>query len=90
MINAILAAIPDVTPEAPPGLEGPAGQFLNWMSWGAIVAGMIGFAVIGIMMMVGRRNRSAMAIDAVGGIPWVFGGLVIVGLSGQLVGAVLA
>lgn len=89
MIRAFLAQVPDVTPQAPPGLEGPAAQFLGWLMWGAIIAGVGGLIWIGIGMVVGRRNRSAYAADSAQGIPWVFAGLSIVVLAGGLVGQIM-
>jgi hypothetical protein len=40
-------------------------------------------------MIVGRRNRSNMAVDGASGIPWVFAGLSLMTLSAGLVGAML-
>lgn len=34
--------VPDVSPEAPPGVEGFT-TLLNWISWGVIMLGLAGF-----------------------------------------------
>lgn len=89
-IWAVLAAtVPNPPPSAPPGLDGPATTFIGWLKWGGIVAGMVGLMVCGIMMMIGRRNRSATAVDGATGIPWVVAGLTIITLASGLVGAIL-
>ncbi|MEK8106571.1 hypothetical protein NKG94_17435 [Micromonospora sp. M12] len=44
------------------------------MKWILIVAGVGGLLVCGIMMAVGRRNRSAFAADGAAGIPWCWPG----------------
>jgi hypothetical protein len=41
------------------------------------------------MMILGRRNRSATAVDGATGIPWILGGLTVISLSAGLVGALL-
>jgi hypothetical protein len=42
-----------------------------------------------MMMILGRRNRSNMAVDGATGIPWVLGGLSLMALSAGVVSAVL-
>lgn len=79
----------DVEAEAPPGLEAAASTFLGWLKWGSLIAGIIGLMIIGMMMMVGRRNRSATAVDGAAGIPWVLGGLTLVSFSTAIVTTVL-
>ena len=84
-----LAAVPDPAPVAPPGMDAPAKLLLGWMKWIGLVAGMVGFGMCALMMIVGRRNRSSMAVDGATGIPWVLAGLSLMTLSAGLVGAVL-
>lgn len=84
----VLAA-PEPAPQAPPGLEAKTNLFLGWLKWGGIIAGMVGIMIVGLMMTVGRRNRSSMAADAAGGVPWILGGLSLVSLAGGIVGVVL-
>jgi hypothetical protein len=85
----VFAAVPNPGPVAPPGMEGPADQLLGWLKWTGIVAGLVGFGMCAIMMILGRRNRSNMAVDGATGIPWVLAGLSLMALSSGLVGAVL-
>ena len=84
-----LAQLPNPAPQAPPGLEGPVTTFLGWLKWGGLLAGMVGLVACGIMMMIGRRNRSATAVDGASGIPWVLAGLTVVSLASGIVSAVL-
>ena len=82
-------AIPNPAPVAPPGMQAPAELLLGWMKWIGIIAGLVGFGVCAMMMILGRRNRSNMAVDGAAGIPWVLGGLSLIALSSGLVGAIL-
>lgn len=84
----ILAAVPNPSPTAPPGIGAAADTLLGWMKWGGLVAGVAGLIICAIMMMIGRRNRSATAADGAAGIPWVLGGLTVIAFSAGLVGAV--
>ncbi len=84
----VLAQVPNPAPAAPPGLGAAADTLLGWMKWGGLVAGVAGLIICAIMMMVGRRNRSATAADGAAGIPWVLGGLTVIAFSAGLVGAV--
>jgi len=70
-------------------MAAPAEQLLGWLKWTGLVAGLVGFAMCALMMILGRRNRSNMAVDGATGIPWVLGGLSLMSLSAGLVGAVL-
>lgn len=80
---------PNPSPQAPPGLDAAANTFLGWMKWGGLIAGILGLFISGVMMMVGRRNRSTTAVDGATGIPWVLAGLTTVSFASAIVGAVL-
>ena len=58
---------------------------IGWGKWIAFVCGVAGIIVSGIMMMVGRRNRSSLSADGAVGLPWVVGGLSAVVLAVPLV-----
>ncbi|MBI4943595.1 hypothetical protein [Kineosporia sp. R_H_3] len=90
LLGLAAAAVPNPAPVAPPGLSGPADLLLGWLKWVGMVAGVVGFGVCAIMMILGRRNRSNMAVDGASGIPWVLGGLSLLSLASGLVGAVLS
>jgi hypothetical protein len=64
-------------------------MLLGWLKWVGIIAGVVGLGICAIMMILGRRNRSNMAVDGASGIPWVLGGLSLISLASGLVGAVL-
>ena len=89
LTDTLADTVPNPGPLAPPGMEKPAGMLLGWMKWIGLVAGMVGFGMCALMMIVGRRNRSSMAVDGATGIPWVLAGLSLMTLSAGLVGAVL-
>ena len=89
LASMTMAAVPNPGPIAPPGMAGPASQFISWMKWVGIVAGLIGFGMCAIMMILGRRNRSNMAVDGATGIPWVLGGLSVMSLAAGIVGALV-
>lgn len=83
------ADVPNPAPQAPPGLDSLASEWIGYFKWFAIVAGVIGLVVCAIMMMIGRRNRSMLASDGLAGIPWVIGGCMVVSLASTIVGSVL-
>jgi hypothetical protein len=90
-IAAMLAGdVPNPAPVTPPGLSGPTNVMLGWLKWVGIIAGVVGFGMCALMMIIGRRNRSSMAVDGAAGIPWVLAGLSLITLSSGLVAAVLS
>jgi len=88
--GSAFAQAPNPPPAAPPGLDQAANTFLGWMKWGGVVAGVLGLFICGVMMMVGRRNRSTTAVDGATGIPWVLGGLTVMSFAAAITGAVLS
>ena len=88
-MSQALAAVPtDINnpPAVPPqGVEQTVDQLLAWGKWIAFVCGVAGLIVSGIMMMLGRRNRSQMSADGAIGLPWVIGGLSVVALAVPIV-----
>lgn len=89
VVDQILAAVPNPPAAPPPGLEAIGATFIGWMKWILRACGVGGLIACGIMMAVGRRNRSSMAADGAAGIPWIFGGLTLGSLAAVLVGAFL-
>lgn len=83
------AGVPNPGPQAPPGLADDANLFLGWLKYIGLAAGVGGLFICGIMMMVGRRNRSNLAADGASGIMWVIGGLSVISLAAGVVGVVL-
>ncbi|MBF5082394.1 hypothetical protein F1641_11880 [Quadrisphaera sp. INWT6] len=90
MIDLLLAAVPNPAPAAPPGLAEPMSLFISWMKWIGIVAGLFGFGMCAFMMILGRRNRSSMAVDGAAGLPWVLGGLSTLTLAAGIVGVLVS
>lgn len=89
VLARLAAAAPNPAPLAPPGLEKFANDFLGWLKWTGLACGVAGLMFCGIMMMVGRRNRSQLAAEGASGIPWVVGGLSVVSLAAGITSAVL-
>jgi type IV secretory pathway VirB2 component (pilin) len=92
LVNHALAALAGAPmelsnpPASPPqGVEATVNTLLAWGKWIAFVCGVAGIVVSGIMMMLGRRNRSQMSADGAIGLPWVIGGLSCVVLAVPLV-----
>jgi hypothetical protein len=69
--------VPTPAPIAPPGLENLGNTFIGWLKWILVISGVAGLMICGLMMTIGRRNRSAMAADGAVGIPWVLAGLTV-------------
>lgn len=74
-VAALPQQIPNPEPEAPEGLDELGENLISWLKWITTIAGFGGLLWCGIMMAIGRRNRSAMAADGATGIPWVVAGL---------------
>ena len=89
-VLADLAAPPPTPPPLPPpGLGARGDTFIAWMTWILRVCGVGGLMACGVMMAVGRRNRSAMAADGAAGIPWVLGGLTLGAVAALIVAFIL-
>ncbi|MGQ0843871.1 MAG: hypothetical protein ACT4QF_07025 [Sporichthyaceae bacterium] len=89
-ITALATAnVPNPGPIAPPGTEIIVGNWIGYFKWFALVAGTIGLITCGIMMMIGRRHRSALASEGAAGVPWVIAGLILVSLTSTIVATVL-
>lgn len=85
--NSMLALPPDPAPAAPPGLDIFAAQILSWLKWGVLFAGVMGILVCAIMIIIGRRNRSATAYEGLVGSAWILGGLALASVAAVIVGA---
>ena len=95
-LHTLAATLADLTtavappaPVAPPGLEQLGDTFLSWLTWILRICGVGGLMACGVMMAVGRRNRSAMAADGAAGIPWVLGGLTLGAIATLIVAFIL-
>lgn len=86
----ITAGAPNPAPTPPPGTSAFTDQFLGWLKWIGLIAGVGGLMVCGLMMTVGRRNRHSMAVEGAAGIPWTIAGLAVIALSSGIVGTVLS
>lgn len=84
-----ISEVPNPGPVAPKGMEAVGNMFLGWLKWILIICGVGGLFACGIMMTVGRRNRSALAADGAAGIPWVLAGLTLGAVGAGVVGVVL-
>lgn len=86
-MNTLRAAVPDPGPVAPPGFADLAADLLGWLKWGVLVAGVLGILICALMLIIGRRNRSATAYEGLIGSAWVLGGLALASVAALLVGA---
>lgn len=84
-----VALQPNPAPKAPPGLESLGSDLIAWTKWAALIAGVVGLIVCGIMMIIGRRNRSGLAVEGAIGIAWAIAGLVVVAAAGLMVAGLL-
>ena len=66
------------TAQEPPGVGGLFALAGGWALWAAGAAAVLTIMGTGIAVMIGRRNRSQGAADAMAHIPWVFLGGVLV------------
>ena len=86
-MTATLAQPPNPGPAVPPGLGAFADQIIGWMKWGVLVAGVLGILVCAVMIILGRRNRSATAYEGLVGSAWILGGLALASVAAVVVGA---
>lgn len=86
-MTILSGAVPDPAPIAPPGFADLAGDLLGWLKWGVLVAGVLGILICALMLIIGRRNRSATAYEGLVGSAWVIGGLALASVAALLVGA---
>jgi hypothetical protein len=82
-----LAQPPDPPPAAPPGLTPIMNLLLSWMKWGVVGVGVIGLLTCAMMIIIGRRNRSATAYEGLVGAAWVLAGLGLASVAALVVGA---
>ncbi|WP_322751401.1 MULTISPECIES: hypothetical protein [unclassified Frankia] len=59
------------------------------MKYGGLTAGVIGLAICGIQMMIGRKNRNAMSADGAFGVPWTLLGVSLIAMGSILLSTVL-
>jgi hypothetical protein len=79
----------DHAPSTPPGMETVFPEWIGWAKWIAIGLGILGLMACGIMMMIGRRNRSHLSAEGANGLLWVMGGLSVVSLAAGVVPSVI-
>lgn len=79
-----LPAVPDPSPIAPPGSE-DFSLVLNWVFWIALAAGVLGFIIAGIMMMLQSQGRaSGGGGEHMSRVGWVAVGCIIVAAASGL------
>ena len=88
-LAAVILAVEPPDPEAtvPPGLGEFADQILGWLKWGVLFSGVLGILICAVMIIIGRRNRSATAYEGLVGSAWILGGLALASVAAVIVGA---
>ena len=86
-VPTLAAVAPNPPPAAPPGMEQITSLLLSWMKWGVLIAGVVGLLTCAIMIIIGRRNRSATAYEGLVGSAWVLAGLGMASVAALVVGA---
>ena len=76
--------------DAPQPVQQVANTLISWTRWVGLAGGVFGLMSCGVMMAIGRRNRSHLAGEGASGIPWVLGGLSVIALSYGIVSQVLS
>ncbi|MGW1767188.1 hypothetical protein ACWCQL_24355 [Streptomyces sp. NPDC002073] len=76
-------------PKSPPGMDTIMPKWVGWAKYFAIGAGILGIIACGILMMIGRRNRSHLAAEGANGLLWVLGGLSVVTLAAGVVPSII-
>lgn len=86
----LLQQVPDPPAAPPPGkLQEFVNTVLGWMKWFLLVAGVIGLLICAGMIILGRRQRNAVATEGLISIAYVIGGLALVAATTGVVGAFL-
>lgn len=80
----ISAQAPDVPPSAPPGAE-DFEVVLGWIGWIALAMGVVGFTIVGIMMMLQSNGRMQGGGENAGRLGWVAVGCIVVAAASGLV-----
>lgn len=78
-----LLAVPNPSPIAPPGSDGFI-TVLNWVFWIALAAGVLGFMIVGILMMLSNTGRMSSGGEHAGKLAWVAVGLIVVAAASGL------
>lgn len=88
--SVLATQIPDGEPALPAGVGDFFSQLIGWAKGAVLALGVLGMIACGAMMIVGRRNRSSIAVEGAAGIPWVLGGIFLASTAATLVGAVVS
>lgn len=83
-LTSLSLQVPDPNPVAPPGSE-DFNLVLNWVFWIALAAGVLGFIIAGIMMMLQSQGRmSGGGGEHMARVGWVAVGCIIVAAASGL------
>lgn len=79
--TALLAAVPNPPPAAPPGLGDFVNQVLGYSKWIILALAVLCIMVCAAMIIAGRRQRSATAYSGLEGLAWIIGGIGVAGFG---------
>ncbi len=82
IVSKILAAVPNPSPVAPPGVGEKVLQLLGWLKWGGLVAVVAGFIVVGAVMIF--ENRGGQGGESAKRVMYVAIGAIIIGSAASL------
>jgi len=83
-----LAQTDQPLPVEPDGIGPLITKFAGWVLWIGGAAVMVGFLLTGVKLSLGR-TRSSMSADALGSIPYIIGGGVMLVSAGAFAKAVV-
>jgi threonine/homoserine/homoserine lactone efflux protein len=71
-------------PSAATDFDSLIDQVISWLFWGGITISILTIVWIGIAVIVGMRNRSQQAADALGRLPQVFAGSILIASAAKI------
>lgn len=82
-MTLLASSVPNPSPQAPPGSDGFL-TVLNWVFWIALAAGVLGFMIVGVLMMLSNTGRMSSGGEHVSKLAWVAVGLIVVAAASGL------
>lgn len=87
LVSAVMAALPNPAPAAPPGVEPLVNMLLGWLKYGGGAAVIAGFIVLGSTLAI--ENNTGQASEKLKRVMYISIGAIIIGSAAGLAGALL-